>query len=72
MGQTLTKQNIKFDRISVYKGIDEGWYVEVSYTVETAEGETILRGVTFEITNASEKTSLANYFTTITNKIKAK
>ena len=71
---TLTKQDIKFDELRLFreKQPDETykWYVNVGYRVQTAEGEEYNRDKQVELTGA-RKTAAINFLTDLYNFLKA-
>lgn len=78
MAKILTKSDIKFDGVTVYRettfnsdtGKDETkWYVNIGYKVQTVEGEEYNRDKQIELTG-TKLTTVKNFFTTIKNQIK--
>lgn len=74
MGNVLTKADVKFDQLSLFRQLqpDETyiWYVIVGYTITTAEGEIINRDRRIGLT-PTQANSAKTFLTNIYNQIKA-
>mgnify|MGYP001580824639 CR=1 FL=1 len=76
MPSILTKSDIQFDEMRVYRTVDlDGttvhWWLTVGYDLTTIEGEIIHRDRRLEITAAGQKTTLNNWFSAIKTRILA-
>ena len=73
MPSILTKSDIQFNEMRVYRTVDDAsvvhWWLTIGYTITTVEGETIRRDKQLEITAAAQKTTLGNWFSTIKTRI---
>lgn len=74
MGSTLTKTDIQFDQLSLFRQLQPGgtyiWYVIVGYTITTAEGEIINRDRRIGLT-PTQTNSAKTFLTNIYNQIKS-
>lgn len=75
MAVQLNKTGVTFPGFRLSTFTDDGgvahYFLDVGYQVQTAEGEVIGRDVHVEL-NGAAKTTVANFFTTVTNTIKQK
>lgn len=73
MASTLTKTGIRFDEVRVYRVVVDGstdqMWASVGYVIETAEGETIHRDFSAEMTGAA-RTRILNMLSDLTTQIK--
>ena len=80
MPKNLTKTDIEFEKILFYRALDvdnpmsgvKKLYITVSYTITTAEGETIKRALEGHELTGTQKTRINNLMSGIKDTIKAR